>query len=49
MKKLKNDIYEMEIAEKTEDTLRVHFHYCPYVEEWEKQGYSGFFRSGSFL
>lgn len=35
------DIYEMEIAEKTEDTLRVHFHYCPYVEEWEKQGYSG--------
>lgn len=34
------DIYEMEIAEKTEDTLAIHFHYCPYVQEWVKQGRS---------
>lgn len=34
------DIYEMEIAEKTDDVLEIHFHYCPYVTEWVKQGRS---------
>ena len=34
------DIYEMEIVDNTEDELNIHFHYCPYVEEWLKQGRS---------
>ncbi|MCR5217902.1 L-2-amino-thiazoline-4-carboxylic acid hydrolase [Treponema sp.] len=34
------DIYEMETVEKTDDKLEIHFHYCPYVEEWKKQGRS---------
>ncbi|UTD06786.1 L-2-amino-thiazoline-4-carboxylic acid hydrolase [Treponema denticola] len=33
------DIYEMEVVKKTEDMFLIHFHYCPYVEEWTKQGY----------
>lgn len=32
------DIYEMEVVEKTEEKLEIHFHYCPYVTEWVKQG-----------
>lgn len=32
------DIYEMETVEKTDDSLVIHFHYCPYVTEWAKQG-----------
>lgn len=34
------DIYEMEVVEKTEEKLEIHFHYCPYVTEWVKQGRS---------
>ena len=34
------DIYEMEVVEKTDSRLAIHFHYCPYVEEWKKQGRS---------
>ncbi len=34
------DIYEMEVVEKTDDKLTIHFHYCPYVQEWVKQGRS---------
>ena len=33
------DIYEMEVVKKTEDMFLIHFNYCPYVEEWTKQGY----------
>ena len=32
------DIFEMEIVEKTDETLAIDFHYCPYVTEWVKQG-----------
>ncbi|NLD17547.1 MAG: L-2-amino-thiazoline-4-carboxylic acid hydrolase [Tissierellia bacterium] len=35
------DIYEMEVVDKTDDRFEIHFNYCPYVEEWIKQGYSG--------
>lgn len=31
-------IYEMETVTKTEDELRIDFHYCPYVAQWVKQG-----------
>ena len=34
------EIFEMEVVEKTEDALEIHFHYCPYVTEWVKQGRS---------
>lgn len=34
------EIYEMEVAEKTDDALEIHFHYCPYVTEWVRQGHS---------
>ena len=34
------DIYEMEILEKTDDVLSIDFHYCPYVEQWIKQGHT---------
>lgn len=34
------EVFEMEEVEKTDDTLSVHFHYCPYVTEWLKQGRS---------
>lgn len=35
------DIYEMTLEENNQDSFLIHFHYCPYVEEWKKQGYSG--------
>ena len=34
------DIYEMEIVDNTPDELNIHFHYCPYVTEWLKQGHT---------
>lgn len=34
------DIYEMETIELDDDKLSIDFHYCPYVEEWMKQGRS---------
>ncbi len=30
--------FEMEIKEKTEDNLEIHFHYCPLVSGWLKAG-----------
>ena len=30
--------FGMEVVEKTEEKLEIHFHYCPYVTEWVKQG-----------
>ncbi|MBR3305164.1 MAG: L-2-amino-thiazoline-4-carboxylic acid hydrolase [Christensenellaceae bacterium] len=35
-----HDVYEMETVKNTEDELEIHFHYCPYVAAWEKQGRS---------
>lgn len=32
------DIYEMERVVDDDDELEIHFHYCPYVTEWVKQG-----------
>jgi len=32
------DLFEMETIEKTDETLAIDFHYCPYVTEWVKQG-----------
>lgn len=32
------EIYEMETVKKTDDELIIHFHYCPYVTQWNKQG-----------
>ncbi len=32
------DIFEMEIVENNEESLSIDFHYCPYVEQWVKQG-----------
>lgn len=32
------DLFEMETVEKTDETLAIDFHYCPYVTEWVKQG-----------
>ena len=34
------DIFEMEITENTPEKLSIDFHYCPYVEQWKKQGRS---------
>lgn len=36
-----HDIYEMSLEEDNPDNFTIHFHYCPYVEEWAQQGYSG--------
>ncbi len=35
------DIYEMEVIKKNKEMFLIHFNYCPYVEEWIKQGYKG--------
>jgi len=32
------NIYEMETVISDEEKLYIDFHYCPYVEEWTKQG-----------
>ncbi|MCR5031524.1 MAG: L-2-amino-thiazoline-4-carboxylic acid hydrolase [Lachnospiraceae bacterium] len=34
------NIFEMEIVENNEERLSIDFHYCPYVEQWVKQGRS---------
>jgi len=34
------NIYEMETVISDEEKLYIDFHYCPYVEEWTKQGRS---------
>lgn len=31
--------FEMEIVEDTEEALRLHFHHCPLVSGWVKQGF----------
>lgn len=32
--------FEMEIVEDNEEALRLHFHHCPLVSGWQKQGFS---------
>ncbi|MCR4587435.1 MAG: L-2-amino-thiazoline-4-carboxylic acid hydrolase [Lachnospiraceae bacterium] len=34
------NIFEMEVVENDQDKLSIDFHYCPYVEQWVKQGRS---------
>ncbi|MBM6699719.1 L-2-amino-thiazoline-4-carboxylic acid hydrolase [Bifidobacterium pullorum subsp. saeculare] len=31
-------VYEMETVTRTDDELRIDFHYCPYVTAWVRQG-----------
>lgn len=33
-------IFEMDVKELSDDTFEVHFHYCPLVSAWKKQGAS---------
>jgi len=35
-----HDIYEMETVTSDESRLEIDFHFCPYVEQWIKMGYS---------
>ncbi len=32
--------FDMEIIERTKDKFLIHFHYCPLVSAWQKQGFS---------
>lgn len=32
--------FDMEVKKRTEDEFLVHFHYCPLVAAWQKQGFS---------
>lgn len=32
--------FDMEIIERTDEKFLIHFHYCPLVSAWQKQGFS---------
>jgi hypothetical protein len=31
-------VFEMDVKNSTDDELEIHFHYCPLVKAWQKQG-----------